>query len=333
MGPLATRRPTALTVPPRRLEGPAAGLTLARCVDLTGLRWGAHYRLSGGEAVLEECTELSHGASVRDFFGRSDLLREALDRAQGQPVSLRNVIEDQMAARSVLARAGVSTMLAVPTGPDELAILGAPRVSARWQLGQPGHTQRVSRYAQLLALLRGLPQRHSELLGQAAALHDVGKLNVPPAVLLKPGPLSAAERATVQCHAPDGRAILAGPPHPLTDLAATIAVTHHERWDGTGYPHGLRAGQIPLAGRIAAIADVYDALTSHRPYRPALSAPEAARLMTRGAGSQFDPHLLHLFLHAMPRMHSMRERMIARARERDRDTVRLARALPAAAPV
>jgi hypothetical protein len=290
--------------------------TLTYAIELTGLRCGAAYSLCDEDLpTLHTHTGFPQVAGLSEFFGHSRLLAEALATADGRIMRLRMASADEHRTRAVLARAGVSLMVLVPVHvpdhPRAVLVLGAPRVSARWQLGGPTHTQRVSRYCRLLARLSGLPEAYCELVGQAGALHDVGKLAVPEAVLSKPGALTASERHRVEQHAQDGRAILAGAPHPLTDLAALVAWTHHERWDGLGYPRGLRGEQIPLEGRIAAIADVYDALTSDRPYRPAMTAAEALAIMRAGEGSHFDPHLLGLFADALPRLQSLRQRVLA----------------------
>jgi len=328
MGPLSARRTASSTSEPCVAESSAPpvtpGLTLTRCIELTGLHWGASYRLHGGGVALQAVAGVGNAGGLHDFFGHPELLGAAAAGAAGRAIRLRNAAVDPLAARSVLARAGLSLMLVVPTGrpghPDGAIVLGAPRVAARWQLGQAGHTQRVSRYCRLLGLLSGLPERSSELLGMAGALHDVGKLNVPSELLLRPGPLTVEERRSVERHAEDGRVMLAGARHPLSELAATIAGTHHERWDGTGYPHGRRGEEIPLAGRIAAIADVYDALTSDRSYRPAMAPQAAVAHMNAGAGTQFDPRLLELFLRALPRMHSVREQVLSSARRHEART-------------
>jgi response regulator RpfG family c-di-GMP phosphodiesterase len=170
------------------------------------------------------------------------------------------------------------------------------------------HTQRVSRYSELLAGLSGVDQDRSELIAAASAMHDIGKLGIPDSILRKPGKLTAQERRHMQRHADYGRKILAGEPDPLLDLAAVIAWTHHERWDGGGYPRRLRGDDIPLEGRIVAIGDVFDALTSNRVYRPAMTVPHAVKLMQGGSGQHFDPDLLELFIGAMPRVLEIRRR-------------------------
>lgn len=126
-------------------------------------------------------------------------------------------------------------------------------------------------------------------LRSAAALHDVGKAEIPAEILEKPGPLSAPERAEVERHTLFGHRILIASRLPDAVSAARIALTHHERFDGSGYPNGLAGEAIPVAGRIVAVADVLDALLTDRPYRRALPLPEALELLATGSGSQFDP--------------------------------------------
>ena len=130
----------------------------------------------------------------------------------------------------------------------------------------------------------------------AAALHDVGKLWIPEAILCKEGPLTPDEREQMQRHAQFGHDVLASSRSELMQLAAQIALTHHERWDGSGYPNGLAGTDIPLAGRITAIADVWDALTTDRCYRPAFTSEQAVTIMRAQRARQFDPELLDLFL-------------------------------------
>ena len=161
------------------------------------------------------------------------------------------------------------------------------------------HVERMSRYCALLAKRLGLAGERRELIRIASPLHDVGKLAVPDRILAKPGPLTVEERAAVQRHAAIGYEILAGSTGELLRLAATIALTHHERWDGGGYPHGLAGAEIPLEGRIAAVADVFDALTSERSYRDRLPLEEALSIMRAGRATAFDPSVLDRFLDAL----------------------------------
>jgi putative nucleotidyltransferase with HDIG domain len=158
------------------------------------------------------------------------------------------------------------------------------------------HTKRVAHMAALLARNLGLPNEQVELLRQAAPLHDVGKISVPDRILLKPGPLTPEESEVMKTHPTIGAQILSGGRFPLLRLAEEIALTHHERWDGTGYPRGLRGEAIPLSGRIVALADAFDALTSPRSYKKAGSLEAAAVAIKRAAGSQFDPRVVDAFL-------------------------------------
>ena len=160
------------------------------------------------------------------------------------------------------------------------------------------HTERMSRYCELLARGLELDDHQCELIRLASALHDVGKIAIPDRILLKPGSLTESERRVMERHAEIGHRLLADSSSELLDVAATIALTHHERYDGMGYPRGLAGEAIPLEGRIAAAADVFDAITSNRVYRPALPLDEALEVMRAGRGTQFDPLVLDLFLDA-----------------------------------
>jgi hypothetical protein len=163
------------------------------------------------------------------------------------------------------------------------------------------HTQRVARTARLLAGRLGLSESRIELIGQAAPLHDIGKLAVPDAVLLKPGKLTDDEFEEIKEHAAAGAEILSGSTSEVLGLAQEIALTHHEWWDGSGYPNALKEEDIPLSGRLVALADVFDALTHERPYKPAWSTADAAAEVRRLDGKQFDPQVVDAFLGLDPR--------------------------------
>jgi putative two-component system response regulator len=141
----------------------------------------------------------------------------------------------------------------------------------------------------------------------AAPLHDTGKIGMPDAILRKPGELDAEEWQIMQTHTRIGHDILARGDAPLFRLAAQIALYHHEHWDGNGYPHGLAGEQIPEAARITTIADVFDALTSKRPYKPAWSIERTMQVLNERAGSQFDPTLVALFESILPRILEIRD--------------------------
>lgn len=161
------------------------------------------------------------------------------------------------------------------------------------------HIVRMGQYCGLIAERAGMDPERMELIRVASAMHDVGKIGIPDKILLKPSQLDDEERRIMQEHAEIGYQILAGSAAPLLQCAASIALTHHEKYDGTGYPNGLRGEDIPVEGRIAAIADVFDALTSNRVQRRAFPIGEALDIMRKDSGKHFDPGLLEGFLGGM----------------------------------
>jgi putative two-component system response regulator len=162
------------------------------------------------------------------------------------------------------------------------------------------HVERMAAFCRLIALRLGLPPNRCSLIRTASLLHDIGKLGIPDRILVKPGPLTDDERAEIQEHTTLGHRILRGSTSELIRLAAEIALSHHERFDGTGYPRGLIGEEIPLEGRIAAVCDVFDALTTSRPYRPrAFTQEEALELLRSERGKAFDPQVVDAFLGAL----------------------------------
>ncbi|MBD9416224.1 two-component system response regulator [Pseudomonas sp. PDM16] len=170
------------------------------------------------------------------------------------------------------------------------------------------HVIRMSYYTHILARAVGLDERAADDLLNAAPMHDVGKIGIPDAILQKAGKLDDSEWAVMRNHAQIGAEIIGEHDSRLLRMARSIALTHHEKWDGSGYPNGLKGTEIPLEGRIVAIADVFDALTSVRPYKPAWSVEEAVALLRRESGNHFDPELVELFLAQMPAILEIKER-------------------------
>ena len=162
------------------------------------------------------------------------------------------------------------------------------------------HLQRMSQYAYLVARELGLPEERRQAILRAAPMHDIGKLGTPDRILLKPGRLSEEEFEIMKQHASYGFEIIRHSGSPMVQEAATIALTHHEKWDGSGYPHGLAGTAIPIEGRIVAVADVFDALTSARPYKPAWDLERASSLLRDQAGRHFDPDCVDAFFAAWP---------------------------------
>jgi len=163
------------------------------------------------------------------------------------------------------------------------------------------HIERIGRFSVLLAEHIGMDADFCERLRHSAPLHDVGKVAIPDAILLKPGPLTPEERAIVETHAEEGHRLVRGSSSSILDMAATIALSHQEKWDGTGYPRGLKGEAIPIEGRIVAVADVFDALTSDRVYRKAFSVEDAVQMMCEQRGRHFDPVLLDAFMEVLGR--------------------------------
>jgi len=157
------------------------------------------------------------------------------------------------------------------------------------------HTERVARTAQLLAAQLGMQGMDVWTLGRAAPLHDVGKVGIPDGILLKPGRLSEEEFDIMKTHTSIGGRILGESDFVILRMAMEVALTHHEHWDGAGYPNGLAGEEIPLAGRIVAVADAFDAMTHERPYKAAVNAEQAVAELTRCSGSQFDPRVVEAF--------------------------------------
>ncbi|MDP8909037.1 MAG: HD domain-containing protein [Chloroflexota bacterium] len=158
------------------------------------------------------------------------------------------------------------------------------------------HTERVGRTSMLIARKFGLPEETVQTICEAVPLHDVGKLGISDAILLKPGPLTAAEYTIMQDHTLIGAAILVDSSSAVLQMAAQIALSHHERWNGSGYPHGVAGEDIPLAARIAAIADTFDAITHTRPYKDARTIDDALAVIRLASGTLFDPAVVSTFL-------------------------------------
>lgn len=178
---------------------------------------------------------------------------------------------------------------------QRLAIAAEYRDSATAQ-----HIQRMSQYCELLARRYGLSSERCDLIRTASPMHDIGKIGTPDHVLLKPGKFTQDEFNVIAQHAEIGYRILAGSDAEILNVAATIALTHHERWNGSGYPRQLKGEAIPVEGRIAAIADAFDALTTARVYKPAFAFDHAVDLMSKHRGEHFDPELLDVFLASLP---------------------------------
>lgn len=164
------------------------------------------------------------------------------------------------------------------------------------------HVIRMSHYAQLIGQAMGLPGEIVDLIFHAAPMHDIGKIGIPDSVLTKPGPLNDEEWVQMKLHPTIGAEIIGDHRSSLLTMARVIAMTHHEKWDGSGYPRGLSGKDINIAGRIVAVADVFDALANDRPYKKAWPMPEAVAQIKAGSGSHFDPDAVAAFLSVLPQV-------------------------------
>lgn len=170
------------------------------------------------------------------------------------------------------------------------------------------HVIRMSHYARLIAEALRVNEEWADLIFHAAPMHDVGKIGIPDKILLKPGKLDSEEWEIMKKHSAMGGEILSGGTSDLMKMSESIALTHHEKWDGTGYPEGLKGEDIPLEGRIVAVADVFDALTSERPYKKAWTVEKSVALIEKESGKHFDPQVAEAFLKILPDILDIKER-------------------------
>ncbi|MEO5351597.1 MAG: response regulator [Magnetococcus sp. XQGC-1] len=208
----------------------------------------------------------------------------------------KKLLADQVAVRT--AQLQVRNLELEETRQEVIRQLGR---AAEYRDNETGmHVLRMSRYVRLLALQAGLSEPEAEQLMMAAPMHDLGKIGIPDHILLKPGKLTEEEFAVIQSHCEIGFNIIGQQKSAVLNLGALIALSHHEKWNGRGYPKKLAGEAIPLAGRLTAVGDVFDALTSVRPYKKAWSVDDALALITRDAGEHFDPRLAALFVDMRP---------------------------------
>jgi putative two-component system response regulator len=192
---------------------------------------------------------------------------------------------------------------------SRLAIVQRLGLAAEYKDNETGlHVIRMSHFSKILGLAAGMTEQEADDLLHAAPMHDVGKIGIPDRILQKAGPLDADEWKVMQSHATIGAEIIGEHGEGMLQLAHQIALTHHEKYDGSGYPNGLAGDAIPLTGRIVAIADVFDALTSVRPYKRAWSEQEAIDHIVQQKGKHFDPALVDLFVAQLPAIRVVRER-------------------------
>ena len=244
--------------------------------------------------------------------GVTDFLTKPLDRLEFVS-RLRNMLALRkshlaLAERAESLAAEVRKAMADVHERERETILRLARAAEFRDPGTGAHILRMTSYSHLIALRLGLSDRDQEMIRQAAPMHDVGKLGTPDQILLKPGPLTAQEFESMKRHSAVGYEILKDSASPVLQMAAQIALSHHERLDGGGYPRGLAGDAIPLPGRMVAVADVFDALTSDRPYKRAWPFEQAADFLRQGRATHFDPDCVDTFLSEWATVIAIRER-------------------------
>ena len=242
-------------------------------------------------------------------------LADVEDEAQGFAVGAVDYITKPVSPAIVKAR--VRTHLSLVRVEElretRLQIVQRLGLAAEFKDNETGlHVIRMSHYSRVLALAAGFSEAQAEELLNAAPMHDVGKIGIPDAVLRKPGKLDGEEWEVMKQHAQIGADIIGEHPSGLLRMAREIALNHHEKWDGSGYPRGIGGAEIPVEARIIAIADVFDALTSERPYKKAWPVEEAVQLLREQSGRHFDPELVELFLGQLPAILEIKERWAER---------------------
>jgi response regulator RpfG family c-di-GMP phosphodiesterase len=234
--------------------------------------------------------------------GATDFLTKPIDKNEFNP-RVRNMLRLQ-ASMAALGRRANELDVAVRHAVQEVhereheMVVRLARAAEFRDPETGAHIVRMARYSVLIARQIGMPQAELDMLLMAAPMHDVGKLGTPDYILLKRGKLTPEELEIMRQHAQIGHEILKDSSSPVLKMAAQIAVSHHEKYDGSGYPNSLAGTNIPLVGRIVAVADVFDALTSQRPYKPAWPLEQARSFLEQGRGGHFDPRCVDEFLAA-----------------------------------
>ena len=263
---------------------------------------------------LDVCRTLKAGDATRAIpviFVTA--LADVSDETQGFEAGAVDYITKPISPATVRARVRTHLQLvrAETLRETRLQIVLCLGRAAEYKDNETGwHVLRMSHYSRILALAAGFDEDEAEDLMHAAPMHDVGKIGIPDAVLQKPGPLDEREWDIMRRHPLIGAEILGAHQSGLLSIARRIALAHHEKWDGSGYPHGLAGEGIPIEARIIAISDVFDALTSVRPYKAAWTVERAAEHLREQAGKHFDPRLVELFLQNLPAMVEVRGRFL-----------------------
>lgn len=238
-------------------------------------------------------------------------LNDEQDEAEGFEVGAVDYITKPISPPVVKAR--VKTHLSLVKSDElmhtRLQVVQRLGRAAEYKDNETGmHVLRMSHYAKVLALAYGFSDQQAEILLHAAPMHDIGKIGISDSIMLKPGKLTDEEFAIMKTHPIIGAEILGECDSELLEIARSVSLTHHEKWDGSGYPYGLAGEDIPIEGRICAVADVFDALTSKRPYKEAWTVEKTLALMESQKGAHFDPKLIELLIENLPEILEIKEK-------------------------
>ena len=257
-----------------------------------------------GLTGLDTCRQLkqsAHTAAIPVIFVTA--LNDTTNETEGFEAGAVDYITKPLSAPIVRARVRthISLVRVEELTTTRLQVIQRLGRAAEFRDNETGmHVIRMSHYARLLALRAGLGEQAADDIFHAAPMHDVGKIGIPDAILLKQGALDADEWDVMRRHCQIGAEIIGEHPSGLLCMARSIALSHHEKWNGSGYPNGLAGEAIPLEGRVVAVADVFDALTSTRPYKHAWDVNDAIGCLHQNAGTHFDPALVQYFTDSLP---------------------------------
>jgi response regulator RpfG family c-di-GMP phosphodiesterase len=284
--------------------------------EMDGIEFAKCFRAMGAKAdtpllmvTAEGDREIKHRALS---LGINDFLNKPFDQLELQ-ARARNMLalrssQKKLANRALLLADEVAKATVEITAREHETLLCLGRAAEHRDPETHEHIMRMSNYSRLIAVRLGLPADECELLLRAAPLHDIGKIGTPDHILLKPGKLTPEEFEIMKQHTVIGERILANSSSPILRAGAQIAVSHHEKFDGSGYPKGLKGRDIPLYGRIVAVADVFDALTSERPYKKAWDLDRACELLRTNSGQHFDPMCIEAFFDVWEDVLAVKER-------------------------